>query len=244
MKLSPQWQLKFNISKCNWLHLGKPHGFGECVIDGTTITSCDVVKDLGIMIDNQLKFQDHTTTVAKKANRLLAVIHKTFQNFNHATFIKLYKSYIRPMLEYGNIIWGPQYILDQEQIEKIQRRATKLVQDLQNCTYNDCLTALNLPSLKYRRLRGDMIMFYQLLHSHLSLGTSDLFTTATSSTTRGHNYKLFKPQATSRVRSTFFTVRAINDWNSLPNHIVNVPTLNDFKNFSTVAGLLYCMIIN
>ena len=77
------------------------------------------------------------------------------------------------MLEYGNIIWGPQYILDQEQIEKIQRRATKLVQDLQNYTYNDRLTALNLPSLKYRRLRGDMIMFYQLLHSHFSLDTSD-----------------------------------------------------------------------
>ena len=121
------------------------------------------------MIDNQLKFHDHTTTVAKKANRLLAVIHKTFQNFDHATFINLYKSYIRPVLEYGNIIWGPQYILDQEQIEKIQRRATKLVQDLQNCTYNDRLTALNLPSLKYHRLRGDMIMFYQLLHSHCNI---------------------------------------------------------------------------
>ena len=78
----------------------------------------------------------------------------------------------------------------------------------------------------------------------ISLDTSDLFTTATSSTTRGHNYKLFKPQATSRVRSTFFTVRAINDWNSLPNHIVNAPTLNDLKIFLTVAGLLYCMIIN
>ena len=60
-------------------------------------------------------------------------------------------------------------------------------------------------------------------------------------------HKLFKPQATSRVRSTFFTVRATNDWNSLPNHIVNAPTvphLMILKIFSTVAGLLYCMIIN
>ena len=72
-------------------------------------------------------------------------------------------------------------------------------------------------------------MFYQLLHSHFSLDKSNLFTTVPSSTTRGHNYKLFKPQTASRVRSTFFTVRAINDWNSLPNHIVNAPTLNDLK---------------
>ena len=58
---------------------------------------------------------------------------------------------------------------------------------------------------------------------------------------RGFYYKLFKPQATLRVRSTFITVQAINDWNSLPNHVAHSMIL---KIFSTVAGLLYCMIIN
>ena len=74
-----------------------------------------------------------------------------------------------------------------------------------------------------------MIMFYyKLMHNHFNLENSNLFSTATLLTTRGHNYKLFKDQATSRVRSTFFTMRAINDWNSLPDYIVNLPTLNDF----------------
>ena len=62
--------------------------------------------------------------------------------------INLYKSYIRPVLEYGNITWGPQYILDQELIEKGQRKATKLMYDLQNRACNNHLSALNLPSLK------------------------------------------------------------------------------------------------
>lgn len=227
---SEKWQLKFNISKCNLLHLGHPHGLGDYTIDGTVITPCNVVRDLGILIDAHLKFHDHTTSVSKKANRILALIRRSFQYFDNKTFINLYKSFVRPILEYGNVIWGPHYILDQDQIEKVQRRATKLIHDLQNYTYNERLTALNLPSLKYRRTRGDMIMVYQLIHNYFNIDISDLFTTAALSTTRGHNFKLFKPQVTSRVRSSFFTSRTITHWNSLPDHVVNAPTLNQFKN--------------
>ena len=128
----------------------------------TAITSCDAVRDLQILSDNQLKFHlHHTTTVSKKSNRLLTINHKAFQYFAHNTCINnLYKSYTRPALEYGNVFWGLHYILNQN---NKQRRATKLIHDLQNCTYNDCLTTLNLPSLKYRRLT----MFCQLLHNHL-----------------------------------------------------------------------------
>ena len=134
---SKKWLLKFNISKCNWLHLGPPNGYSEYLINGTTIASCKIISDLGLLIDNQLKFHNHTTAVAKKANRILAVIHKTFQYFDHNTFINLHKSYICPVLEYGNIICGPRYILDQELIEKVQRRATRLMYNLQNRTYNN-----------------------------------------------------------------------------------------------------------
>jgi len=87
-----------------WLHLGQPHKFGEYTINGTTITSCKVVKDLGVQIDSQLKFHDHTTPITKKANHLLAIIQKTFQNFDKSMVINLYKSYIRPVLEYGDIV--------------------------------------------------------------------------------------------------------------------------------------------
>ena len=152
------------------LHLGQePHEFGEYTIDGTVIKACDVVKDLGVQIDNQLKFHDHTT-VTKKANCLVAIIHKTstFQHFDKVTLINLYKTYVRPVIEYGNVIWGPQYILDQREVEKVQRRATKLISDLQDCTYDDRLAVLDLPSLKYRRQCGDMIMTY---HHNLNIDT-------------------------------------------------------------------------
>jgi len=79
------------------LHLCKPHEFGEYTIDGTVINACDV-KDLVVQINKQLKFHDHTTAVTKKANCIVAIIHKTFQHFDKTTLINLYKTYIRPVI--------------------------------------------------------------------------------------------------------------------------------------------------
>ena len=115
---------------------------------------------LGIQIDSHQKFHEHTTAVTKKANRLLS---KYFRFFDKATFINLYKTFIRPVLEYGSIIWGPLFVLDQQQVQKVQKRATRLVHDLRDRTYNNHLVEVNLPLLKYRRHRGDMIIIYQLL---------------------------------------------------------------------------------
>jgi len=104
------WQLKFNIGKCNLLHLGWPHECGEYFIDGTVISPNNVVKDLVIFINNKLKFHNHTSTITKKANSILAVMHKTFQYIDFDTYINLYKAFVHPVLEYGNIIWGSQYV--------------------------------------------------------------------------------------------------------------------------------------
>ena len=61
------------------------------------------------------------------------------------------------------------FVLEQQQVEKVQKRATRLVHDLGDRTYNNRLAELNLPSLKYQRHRGDMIMIYQLLHHNLNV---------------------------------------------------------------------------
>ena len=87
---------------------------------------------MGIVVDSSLKFHNHTAIVAARANRILAVINKSFEYLNTNVLLQLYKSFVRPILEYGNIIWGPQFILDQQSVEKIQRRATKLVSEIKD----------------------------------------------------------------------------------------------------------------
>ena len=68
---SIHWQLKFNILKCKHMHLGLMHRYGPYYLDGTVIDNIDSYKDLGIILDHQLKFHLHITEVAAKANRLL-----------------------------------------------------------------------------------------------------------------------------------------------------------------------------
>jgi len=73
------------------LHLGKPHGYGEYNIQGIAITSTDTIKDLGV---NNLKFHAHTESVTSKANRTLAIMHKTFQFTDNHMFTTLYKTLV------------------------------------------------------------------------------------------------------------------------------------------------------
>ena len=78
------------------------------------------VRDLGVFIDNKLNFHEHVSIVTKKVNRVLAVVYKSFEYMDNTTFVNLYKSLIHPILEYGNTIWWPHYILDQRSVERVQ----------------------------------------------------------------------------------------------------------------------------
>ena len=78
-------------------------------------------------MDSDLKFHSHTSIVANKANQLLGLIMKSFTNLNEHTLPLLYKSLVRPHLEYANIVWGPTFITDLNIIESVQRRATRYV---------------------------------------------------------------------------------------------------------------------
>ena len=136
---------------------------------------------------------------------------------------------VRPLLEYGNAIWGPFNKADQILIERVQRRATRLVREIRHLPYPERLQILRLPSLLYRRRRGDMILMYQMMTGQIGLRKEDFVSEPTISFTRGHALKVDKPRANSRVRRNHLSVRAVNDWNSLPASVVNSQTTNKFK---------------
>ena len=72
-------------------------------------------------------------------------------------------SLARPHLEYANAVWGPHYKMDRQKIERVQRRTTKLIEDIKDLSYEERLCNLNMPSLQHRRLRGDMIDIYKIV---------------------------------------------------------------------------------
>ena len=225
---SNHWLLSFNVVKCKVLHIGNAPYIGNYRLDGIQLEIVEDIRDLGIQIDSKLKFHTHTDIVTKKAYRVLGLISKSFECKDSDVIVKLYTTLVRPIIEYNNILWGSSYILDNQKLEKVQRRATRMISSITHLPYLDRLRHLNLPSLQHRRRRGDLIYLYQLLK-----GTYDInnifFTLSDSTTTRGHTKKLFKYRTNSYVRSNFYSNRVINDWNSLPQHIVDSPSVNDFK---------------
>ena len=231
---SDLWQLRFNASKCKVMHIGKQDTPAEYHMksgsEEVILESCDVEKDLGVNVDSDLKFSYHVSTQTEKANKLLGLIRRGFTVLDRISLPALYKSIIRPHLEYGNVVWHPRLKGDEKQLENVQRRATKLIPELANMDYEERLRQLKLPSLYYRRARGDMIECYKYLHGIYDVqNTQSLLPEEASTSTRGHSHKLKKPFARRAVRANFFSVRVVNAWNSLPDSVVAAPTLNSFK---------------
>ena len=115
------------------------------------------------------------------------------------------------------------------EVEKIQRRATKLIPELKHLSYDDRLRTLNLPSLEHRRRRGDMLQTFKILNGIDRVDPKLFFEISAGSSTRGHHQKLVKKHARFGTRQSVFSQRVINDWNSLPADVIESPSLNAFK---------------
>ena len=100
--------------------------------------------------------------------------------------MKLYKALVRPIVDYGNVIWYPYTKKNKKLIENIQRRATRMIPELKGLSYTDRLQHLKLFSMDYRRKRGDLIQLFKILNGFENIDAQTMFTFATSQT-RGHN---------------------------------------------------------
>lgn len=229
VKWSCKWQLRFNEAKCKTLHLGSCNKRLEYKMNTTKLEDTKSEKDLGVYVDEDLKFHDHVTKTVNKASRMLGLIRATFTCLDKNTVPRLFTTMVRPHLEYGNVIWHPRYRRDSLEIEKIQRRATKLIPDLKYLPYEQRLRQIKLPSLEYRRRRGDMLQTFKIMNNIDRINPRLFFELSTGPSTRGHGQKLIKKHARLSLRQSYFSQRVINDWNSLPTEVVNSPSLNAFK---------------
>jgi len=226
---SQSWQLLFKLPKCMVMHMGTHNPQFSYTIDGQFLDEVTEHKDLGVVFDNVLKFHSHVSTMASKANRILGMIKKCFTALNQTTLLLLYKHLVRPHLEYCNTVWNFGYLTDMAKIEKVQRRATRMLHNIRNLSYEERLLHLNLPSLSYRQFRGDMLTTFQILNGYVDLDATEFFDLSTITHTRGHPYKLYIRHTRSDIRKRYFCNRIIKKWNSLPSHVVEATSINDFK---------------
>ena len=220
------WGMIFNASKCFVMHYGRRNEQFMYHINGQLLTPCDTFKDLGVIISNDLKAENQVAKCVKKANTMLGMKRRTFSYLDKDILLRTYKVFVRPILEYCQQVWSPHLQKDIKDIERVQRRATKLIPELKDSPYEERLKHLGLFSLSERRQRGDMILMYKIFHGHLNVDPHKLFSITADNRTRGHQLKIRKENCNSDIRRYFFSQRVVTPWNSLPNHIVlseNIP---------------------
>jgi hypothetical protein len=186
-------------------------------------------KDLGVMVDKDLSFKSHVAQATAKATKIVGIIRRTFDFLTPEVFVQLYKSLVRPVLEYGHSVWQPRHKNLCIELEDVQRRATKLIGSLKDKPYPERLAELNLPSLEHRRARGDLIDVYKYVHGLYDTDRPQL-QLHEGRDTRGNSLKLAKGRCRLNIRASFFSVRIVSTWNSLPDSIVTAPSVNAFKN--------------
>ena len=140
----------------------------------------------------------------------------------------LITQFIRPGLEYGTVVWNPHLKKDIAKLEKVQRDISRNIPGLQGLTYEERLEKLELPTLETRRERGDAINMYKCVKGKQFID-KDNFIKLAGKRTRGHNLKVAKPKGKKDVRKHSFPNRAIDEWNKLPESVVQATSIGDFK---------------
>ena len=231
---SDKWLLRFAPDKLKSLtitdrpqqvqafHVG-PYAVGKSVCE----------KDLGVHVDSGLTFGEHIVTKVKTANKIVGGIRRSFRYLDHSTFSLLFKALVRCHLETSVAVWSPASERHIDLMEGVQRRATKMLPDMSHFDYPERLKKLRLPTLKYRRCRGNMIETFKIIKEKYDKDVSPKLVMRNSinqrSTTRGHQYTLFQGRSVKEVRRRSFTQRVIPIWNSLPSKVVEAEMTDTFK---------------
>ena len=239
LEWSEKWLLKFHPGKCHVVEISNTRVKNkfEYKMENTVLEHVDEEKDLGVTIDNQLDFEQHITNKVKTANKVMGTIRRMYKHLNESNFKKLYVGLVRPHLEYAQSVWSPGKKSQVDKLEEVQRRATKQIPGLSNMSYEDRLRKLKLPSLVYRRLRGDMIEMYKLLSPNnlYDPRITDFIKkkehqVTTNMVLRSQNSQITEPTGKKRIRENYFTCRSQLLWNNLDKTIVGAPNVNIFKN--------------
>jgi hypothetical protein len=243
--------MRLNSSKCKVMHFGpKPLDTNYTIFDDSTKTthileSSMAERDLGVIVQSDLKWRQQVEAASSKANQILGSLRRTFQHNSLELWKILYKTYVRPHLEFAVSVWNPSQIGLSDMLEKVQRRATKIPSQLRHEEYDVRLRAFGLNRLEERRIRGDLIQFFKLYHGFESIGwhappiridNSEISGPAKATRSCDNTHRLRQQYfmarergAATSIRLQFISNRIVSIWNSLPNDAVNAKTVNAFK---------------
>ena len=231
VKWSETWQMLFNFGKCKCLYTGRGNTGMNYEMGGTILSKTVKEKDLGVTMNANMKVSEQCRIAASNGNQVLGMIRRNITYKEKSLIVPLYKAIVRPHLEYCIHAWNPHLRKDIDMLEKIQRRATKLIPGLKDLKYEERLKERGLKTLETRRLRGDQIEVFKILNGYENIDSNIFFLEIRQSKiTRGHNFTLVKTQNRLDARKFSFSQMTSNVWNKLSTECVHASSVNMFKN--------------
>ena len=228
------WCMEFNIPKCKILHLGFNNPGHIYTMNGIPIDVVDHEKDIGIHITKSLKPSDHCAKAAGTGMGVLFQLLRSFHYRDRKVFVNLYKTYVRPHLEFSSPVWNPWLKKDIETIEKVQQKFVRNITSLKTGTYEEKLSELKLLKLEDRRFYLDMLEVFKLITNRTNLERKDLFEIISDNPRMGLRSSdcprnIILRRVNLDIRKNFFTNRIADHWNKLPEDLKMAQSLSAFK---------------
>ncbi len=225
--------LTLALNKTAIMHLG--YGNPRCgyAVHGADLATTETSKDLGVLFSSNLKFAEHVASISKRAFSRVNLIFLAFYSRKPSFLVHMFKTFVRPVLEYASPIWSPYLKKDIDLLERVQKYFTRRIPGLTG-DYFERLQTLKLKGaelevLELRRLELDLIITYKIIHSLVDLSFSNFFEWSMAKSLRGHSFKLRLPRARLECRRHFFAVRVVAPWNGLSEETVTAHSLSIFK---------------
>uniref|UniRef100_K7F0X6 Reverse transcriptase domain-containing protein n=1 Tax=Pelodiscus sinensis TaxID=13735 RepID=K7F0X6_PELSI len=134
-KCSEVNRMKFNKDKCKVLHLGRNNQFHKYRMGSDCLGRSMAERDLGVTVNHKLNMSEQCDAVAKKANMILGCINRCVVSRTREVILPFYSTLVRPQSEYCVQFWAAHFKKDVEKLERVQRRATRMIKSLENMTY-------------------------------------------------------------------------------------------------------------
>ena len=229
--------LKFNAEKCKSMLITRKNSKSlpppDLTLNGTVLRRVFSYRYLGITLTSNMSWSPHIMECCNKTRRLIGLLYRRCHHYsNAATLINLYRSFIRPHLEYASIVWNPSLKCEIETIENVQKFALRMCTKSWDSNYDNLLAATNLSSLKDRRTRACLCHLFKIVHGITEFADAPITHQVFNYNTRSSGKLIF---CTPRLRTlsykhSFFP-STIATWNNLPRDAANCNSLNSFKNF-------------
>jgi hypothetical protein len=227
-----QWfaenQLKVATEKCTHLHLGRSNPNRALSVNGAVIAETNTMRDLGLLVNSNLKPSSHCEMIATKAFRISNLVFRAFKCRNRDFLVAMLKVYVLSLFNHCSVLYNPYRLQDIRLLESVQRRYTKRIPGFQHKPYSTRLEELGLQTLERHRLEIDLCHCFKIMNGLENLRFDDFFKFSTNQT-RSNGRKLFKPRCRTDTRKYFFAQRVIEPWNHLPETVVTSPSIFVFK---------------